>query len=99
MLKYFRMWVQRVLEFTGWEPSAHSVDWESIEGELQAPPPADYKELIEAFGGGTFSESVHFLAPSGPPAFDFLTQWRAFLLDPNVPAGQRERIEDVTWGS
>ncbi|MFG3105492.1 SMI1/KNR4 family protein [Streptomyces tendae] len=73
------MWVQRLIDLTGWEPLGLSVDWETVEGELQVPLPADYKQLFEAFGGGTFSESVYFFGPSGPHAFNFLAQWRAAL--------------------
>lgn len=91
------MWVQRLVESTGWEPLRLSVDWEAIEGELRAPPPADHKELFEAFGGGVFSESVHFFGPSDPHAFDFLAQWRASLAaDGNddahpLPSGRKGR--------
>ncbi len=38
------MWVQRVIELTGWEPLRISVDWAAMEEELQSPLPADYKE-------------------------------------------------------
>ncbi|MFF3788285.1 hypothetical protein ACFYY7_44850, partial [Streptomyces sp. NPDC001933] len=34
------MWVQRVIELTGWEPLGISVDWAAIEGELGVPLPA-----------------------------------------------------------
>lgn len=61
MLKDRCMWVQRVIEPTGWEPLGISVDWAGIEGELGVPLPTDYKELYEAFGGGVFSDSVSFL--------------------------------------
>ncbi|MEU6658723.1 SMI1/KNR4 family protein [Streptomyces sp. NPDC046821] len=73
------MWVQRVIELTGWEPLGISVDWAAIEGELGVPLPADYKELYEAFGGGVFSDSVYFLGRDEGIAFDFLAQWRAAL--------------------
>ncbi|GHB47416.1 hypothetical protein GCM10010377_42740 [Streptomyces viridiviolaceus] len=73
------MWVQRVIELTGWEPLGFSVDWAAIEGELGVPLPADYKELYEAFGGGVFSDSVYFLARDEGDSFDFLTQWRVSL--------------------
>jgi hypothetical protein len=73
------MWVQRVIELSGWEPLGLSVDWAAMEEELQFPLPADYKELFEAFGGGVFSESVFFLARDEGASFDFLTQWRAAL--------------------
>lgn len=52
------MWVQRVIELTGWEPLGISVGWAAIEGELGVPLPADYKELYEAFSGGVFSDPV-----------------------------------------
>ncbi|UFR06849.1 SMI1/KNR4 family protein [Streptomyces sp. Go40/10] len=73
------MWVQRVIELTGWEPLGIPVDWAAIEGELRTPLPADYKELYEAFGGGVFSDSLYFLGRDEGRAFDFLTQWRADL--------------------
>ncbi|RZB13558.1 SMI1/KNR4 family protein [Streptomyces sp. F001] len=47
------MWVQRVIELTGWEPLGISVDWAAIEGEPGVPLPADYKELYETFGGAS----------------------------------------------
>ncbi|WP_225821467.1 SMI1/KNR4 family protein [Streptomyces naphthomycinicus] len=74
------MWVQRVIELTGWEPLGISVDWAAIEEELGAPLPADYKELYEVFGGGVFSDAVYFLGrDEGLGVFDFLRQWRADL--------------------
>lgn len=73
------MWVQRVLEFTGWEPSAHSIDWEAVEGELQVPLPTDFKELCEAFGGGKFCDSVSFLGNTEGSYFNFLMRWRVTL--------------------
>ena len=79
MLKDCCMWVQRVIELTGWEPLGISVDWAAIEGELGVPLPADYKELYEAFSGGVFSDSVYFLGRDEGISFDFLTQWRVSL--------------------
>lgn len=54
------MWVQRIFEFTGWEPSARSVDWAAVEEELRIPLPVDFKQLCEGFGAGTFCDSVAF---------------------------------------
>ncbi|MEU5241982.1 SMI1/KNR4 family protein [Streptomyces lydicus] len=51
MLQDCSLWVQRVIELSGWEPLGISVDWAAIEGELGVPLPADYKELYEVFGG------------------------------------------------
>ncbi|MFD4259276.1 SMI1/KNR4 family protein [Streptomyces sp. NPDC058534] len=97
------MWVQRLIELTRWEPLGLSVGWESIESELQLPLPADYKELVEAFGGGTFCESVFFLAQSDSPAFDFVTQWRASLsaseADDPHPAYSPGRNGVIEWGA
>ena len=73
------MWVQRVIDFTGWEPSAHSVDWDAVERELQIPLPADYKELCEAFDGGTFCDSVSFLGNLEGPMFNLLVRWQASI--------------------
>ncbi|MFH8370340.1 SMI1/KNR4 family protein [Streptomyces sp. NPDC018031] len=105
------MWAQRVIELSGWEPLGISVDWAAVEEELRIPLPADYKELFEAFGGGTFSDSVFFFARDEGLAFDFLTQWRAALqvdrdgrygsvsaVDPHsvyAPGGKGV----VTWGA
>lgn len=74
-----RIWVERVIELTGWEPLGISVDWAAIEAELRVPLPTDYKELCEAFGGGTFSDSVYFEGCDESPAFDLLPQWRSWL--------------------
>jgi hypothetical protein len=105
------MWVQRVIELTGWEPLGISVDWAAIEGELEVPLPADYKELYEAFGGGVFSDSVYFLGRDEGLAFDFLTQWRAALsADRDSELGSVSAVEPyaiyapdgkglVPWGS
>jgi hypothetical protein len=97
------MWVQRVLEFTGWEPSAYSVDWEAVEEEMQVPLPADFKDLCEAFGGGTFCDSVSFLGNMGGSYFNFLIRWRASL-SVNAGGGQYPDYMPggkgyVTWAS
>jgi hypothetical protein len=78
-LKGRGVWVQRLIELTGWEPRGISVDWAAMEDELKFPLPADYKELFEAFGGGLFSDSVFFLARDEGVSFDFLAQWRVSL--------------------
>ncbi|MGI5356440.1 SMI1/KNR4 family protein [Streptomyces sp. CA-252508] len=98
-------WVQRVIELTGWKPLGISVGWSAIGGELGVPLPADYKELCEAFGGGTFSDSVSFPGRHEGILFDLLTQWRAalsvdqvFAVDPcatYAPGGKGV----VAWGS
>ncbi|ARF52917.1 hypothetical protein B1H19_00735 [Streptomyces gilvosporeus] len=105
------MWVQRVIELTGWEPLGISVDWAAIEGELGVPLPADYKELYEVFGGGVFSDSVYFLGRDEGRAFDFLTQWRVSLpVDQDSKRGEVSAVEPyaiyapggkglVEWGS
>jgi hypothetical protein len=104
-------WVQRVIELTGWKPLGNSVDWAAIEGELGVPLPADYKELYEAFGGGTFSDSVSFLGRDEGVSFDFLTQWRVALsVDQDSRLGSVSAVDPyaiyapggkgvVAWGS
>ncbi|MFE9698249.1 SMI1/KNR4 family protein [Streptomyces sp. NPDC006270] len=73
------MWVQRVIEPTGWEPLGVSVDWAAIEAELGVPLPEDYKQLYETFGGGVLSDSVYFLGRDEAVVFAFLAQWRVAL--------------------
>lgn len=105
------MWVQRVIELTGWEPLEISVDWAAIERELGVPLPADYKALYEAFGGGVFSDSVYFLGRDEGVSFDFMAQWRASLsVDQDNKLGNVSAVEPyaiyapggkglVKWGS
>ncbi|MFD6417941.1 SMI1/KNR4 family protein [Streptomyces sp. NPDC060194] len=71
--------MQRVIELTEWEPCGISVDWAEIEAELGVPLPADYKELCEAFGGGTFSDCLSFVGRDEGIVFDLLAQWRVDL--------------------
>lgn len=63
-----------MIELTDWEPLGISVARAATEEELRVPLPTDHKELFEAFGGGTFSDSVHFLSHDEGVVFDFLTQ-------------------------
>ncbi|WP_406315450.1 SMI1/KNR4 family protein [Streptomyces sp. NBC_00118] len=105
------MWVQRVIDLTGWEPLGISVDWAAVEGELGVPLPADYKELYEVFGGGVFSDSLYFLGRDEGLAFDFLTQWRVDLsVDQDSKLGSVSAVDPyaiyapggkglVEWGS
>jgi hypothetical protein len=111
MLKDRCMWVQQVIELTGWEPLGIFVDWAAIEGELGILLPTDYKELYEAFGGGVFSGSVYFLGRDEGLAFDFLTQWRVALsVDQDSKFGDVSAVDPyaiyapggkglVKWGS
>ncbi|MFE7327947.1 SMI1/KNR4 family protein [Streptomyces sp. NPDC057565] len=97
------MRVQHLVEFTGWESSVHSVDWARVEGELQAPLPADFKELCEVFGGGTFCDSVSFLGDTEGVSFDFLDQWRLAMsvegAGGSYPVYAPGGIGVVTWAS
>ncbi|MGW7282584.1 SMI1/KNR4 family protein [Streptomyces sp. NPDC054844] len=100
-----------MIELTGWEPLGICVDWAAIEGELGVPLPADYKEIYEAFGGGVFSDSVHFPGRDEGSVFDFLTQWRVWLsVDQDGELGSVSAVDPhaihapggkglVPWGS
>ncbi|MFF0557888.1 SMI1/KNR4 family protein [Streptomyces sp. NPDC004266] len=90
------MWVQRLLEFTGWEPSAHSVDWAAVEEELRVPLPPDFKQLCEGFGGGTFCDSVAFYGRTEGFRFNFLLPWQAPL--PPLPAESGQYQEYTPGG-
>ncbi|AIR96199.1 SMI1/KNR4 family protein [Streptomyces glaucescens] len=88
------MWVQRLIELTGWKPLGIPVDWAAVEEELGIPLPADYKELFEAFGGGTFADSVYFLARDEGVVFDFMSQWRAHLaVDRDPTTGEVSAVD------
>ncbi|MFF9341118.1 MULTISPECIES: SMI1/KNR4 family protein [unclassified Streptomyces] len=97
--------MRRILEFTGREPSAHSVDWAAVEEELRVPLPADFKQLCEVLGGGTFCDSVSFLGRAEGSHFNFLLRWRA-PLSLRLPAdsGQYQEYTPggkgyITWAS
>ncbi|MFI6944132.1 SMI1/KNR4 family protein [Streptomyces sp. NPDC050418] len=62
-------YVERVVELTGWTMDrTNPVDWPEAEARLGTPLPADYKELIEVFGGGQFNDwiSLHQPIRTGP---------------------------------
>ncbi|MER5631435.1 SMI1/KNR4 family protein [Streptomyces nitrosporeus] len=44
----------------------HPRDWQAVERELGTPVPTDYQQLIEAYGGGLFDETVWILDPACP---------------------------------
>ncbi|MGW1467206.1 SMI1/KNR4 family protein [Streptomyces sp. NPDC002308] len=43
-----------------------TVDWAAVEEELGTPLPADYRQLVETYGGGVFDETVWLLDPACP---------------------------------
>ncbi|MEU5163118.1 SMI1/KNR4 family protein [Streptomyces sp. NPDC020875] len=48
-------WTERLVAVTRWtSPPAPSADWESVESRLGTRLPADYKEMINTFGTGSF---------------------------------------------
>ncbi|MEU1479161.1 hypothetical protein [Streptomyces sp. NPDC005760] len=53
------------------------VDWARAERALGAALPADYKQLVETYGGGLFDETIWLLAPdSAHPDCDLHAQAR-----------------------
>ncbi|MFB7357047.1 SMI1/KNR4 family protein [Streptomyces gardneri] len=73
------MWVQKLLDFTGWESLEIQEDWDRVEEELQCALPDDYKELYRVFGGGVFGDAVFFYGRDENAVFDLMTQWRVAL--------------------
>ncbi|MFF9344897.1 hypothetical protein ACF1CG_34720 [Streptomyces sp. NPDC014773] len=57
-------WVALLRETTGWtEPDRCSVDWAATETALGTALPGDYKNIVDAFGRGSFDEYLDLLVP------------------------------------
>ncbi|MFF4535330.1 SMI1/KNR4 family protein [Streptomyces aureus] len=64
-----------------------SWDWEAVEAELGAALPRDYRELVEAFGGGLLDEYLLLLEPGCPHDVYDLVKISA----------EREEANDSLW--
>jgi hypothetical protein len=52
-----------------------AVDWAAVEEALGTLLPADYKRLVETYGGGLFGDTLWLLEPGCPdPMYDLLAQ-------------------------
>ena len=50
-------WVELLREVTEWtEPDRRGVDWAATEAALGTALPGDYKDIVDAFGAGSFDE-------------------------------------------
>ncbi len=57
-------WTDRLQAVTGWTgPAARAVDWPSVHTLLGTTLPADYRQLIDRFGPGSFDGYVRLLVP------------------------------------
>ncbi|MGW5349554.1 hypothetical protein ACWERV_03420 [Streptomyces sp. NPDC004031] len=58
-------WADRLRTVTGWEPiPGPRADWPAIEAALGTRLPADYKEIADVFGEGSFDGCVEVLVPA-----------------------------------
>ncbi|MFJ9806555.1 SMI1/KNR4 family protein [Streptomyces wuyuanensis] len=58
--------VERLTELVPPPGPRRSRDWPAAEQELGTPLPADYRELVETYGGGVFDETIWLLDPACP---------------------------------
>ncbi|MFI2077228.1 SMI1/KNR4 family protein [Streptomyces triculaminicus] len=87
---------------------AEDVEWAAVEEALGTPLPADYKRIVQAYGGGLFAGTLWLLAPGYPDAmYDLVAQTaeREEILDGLWEAGEERprELEDrdvrlVPWG-
>ncbi|MFF2476168.1 hypothetical protein [Streptomyces sp. NPDC058066] len=61
-------WVNRIAQLAGHEPLGLDSDWGTVEQELDATLPADFKQLVDTFGMGVFGE---YLYPLGDTSGEF----------------------------
>ncbi|WP_395359587.1 SMI1/KNR4 family protein [Streptomyces sp. YH02] len=55
--------------------SARTVRWAAVEEALGTALPADYKRLVETYGGGVFAGTIWLLEPDCPdPMYDLVAQ-------------------------
>lgn len=58
--------VERLTELVPPPGPRRSRHWPSAEQELGTPLPADYRQIVETYGGGVFDETIWLLDPACP---------------------------------
>ena len=58
--------VERLTELVAPSGPRRSRDWPAVERELGTTLPADYRQLVETYGGGVFDETIWLLDPACP---------------------------------
>ncbi|WP_432066178.1 SMI1/KNR4 family protein [Streptomyces sp. C10-9-1] len=76
--------VERLTALVPPPESRRSRDWPTAEQQLCTPLPADYRQLVDAYGGGVFDETIWLLDPACPDN------------DYNLLAATTERTEVLT---
>ncbi|MFC8721388.1 hypothetical protein [Kitasatospora sp. NPDC057198] len=93
-------WAERLCAITGWKPREHpTVDWQAAEAELGTALPQEYREVVDAFGPGSFDGYLDLLTPNGK-GLDLVNWSRNTPADrfdpqPTFPAAQGL----LQWGS
>jgi hypothetical protein len=66
-----------------------SPDWARVESALGTPLPDDYKQLVEAYGGGVFDETIWLLEPDcADDDYDLVAQTQ-----------ERDEVLAELWGA
>jgi hypothetical protein len=70
---------QQLIEMARLAPPASPFDWEQVEQRLEAPVPQDYRELLDAGGGGLWLDFLRLFVPAPGPGFKHVDLERSGL--------------------
>ncbi|WP_454853764.1 SMI1/KNR4 family protein [Promicromonospora soli] len=70
---------QQLIETARLTPPPGPFDWEQVEQRLGAPVPQDYRELLDAGGGGLWLDYVRLFVPAPGPGFKHVDLERSGL--------------------
>ncbi len=91
-------WTEELVALTGWRGDQRPVDWGTAERGLGLRLPRDYKLLAEAFGPGTFDDSLDLRAPgSRHLTLGLICADRAEFADPAPSKGPTIRL--LQWAT
>lgn len=71
-------WVRELVSLTGWQDERQEMEWSDVERDFGTPLPADFKEICEVFGPGSFCCYLELLLPvdSADP-YSLVGRWNA----------------------
>jgi hypothetical protein len=71
-------WVTELVSLTGWQAERHEMEWSDTEREFGTPLPADFKEICEVFGRGSFCGYLELLLPvNATDPYSLVGRWNA----------------------
>lgn len=74
-----RALVQELIDLARLRPPASPFDWEQVEQRIGAPVPQDYRELIDAGGGGLWLDYLRLYLPAPGPGLKHVDLERSGL--------------------